>query len=368
MALCSRIDLSASDGANLLRLLDNFTGWDPLLVAAQAHGLGPLVYWHLSASRAEVPPLVWRGLEGIYLRHRQANRMRIRELGAILTAFEAVGISAIVLKGAALAHMIYPEPGLRPLGDVDILVEKAQVKQARKVLTTLGFVVAMASDPAADKHLVFVKTVDGFQVVVELHYHLLAASHRTTATLDPKINSPFAFIMGEQTAFTLGREAMLWHLCQHMVFHADVFLPVRLIWATDIVSFAECFVSEIDWEYVRHHFPLVRNVLSLLQQVTPLSKAVQDRLSISMPLHRQETWGDFRGWPRASVAHLRQQGNSYCRILQDTFFPSTWWLRLHYGLSNTHTMLSYRFFWHPIHILSWAAHLARERLEFYPVA
>ena len=44
-------------------------------------------------------------------------------------------------------------------------------------------------------------------------------------------------------------------------------------------------------------------------------------------------------------------GSHIKRILQDTFFPSGWWLRLHYGLDSAQPLFWYRWFRHPLYIL-----------------
>jgi len=38
-------------------------------------------------------------------------------------------------------------------------------------------------------------------------------------------------------------------------------------------------------------------------------------------------------------------------MLTDTFVPSEWWLRLHYGLNSAQPLFWYRWFKHPLYIL-----------------
>jgi hypothetical protein len=69
---------------------------------------------------------------------------------------------------------------------------------------------------------------------------------------------------------------------------------------------------------------------------------------------------DFEGWPRSSLASQRQKG--WQRILGDTFWPSEWWLRLHYGLGSGRALFWHRWLIHPLHILGWVQQLLLERL------
>ena len=53
---------------------------------------------------------------------------------------------------------------------------------------------------------------------------------------------------GRTWARTLGHDDMLWHLCRHMV---GLKHPFRLVWVADIVGYAEAFVEELNWDYLR---------------------------------------------------------------------------------------------------------------------
>ena len=116
MALCSRITCDvalyeriASQAAAL-----DAQAWGTLPHRAEAHGIAPLLFTHLKAASAPVPTEAQRALRGLTLRHRLANRARMAVLRSILARFGTAGISVCVLKGAALAHLIYPTPGSAP--------------------------------------------------------------------------------------------------------------------------------------------------------------------------------------------------------------------------------------------------------------
>ena len=57
-----------------------------------------------------------------------------------LEALAAAGIRTMLLKGAVLASPPYGEPGLRPIGDVDVLVEPVHARRATRILEELGWV------------------------------------------------------------------------------------------------------------------------------------------------------------------------------------------------------------------------------------
>ncbi len=95
------------------------TDWNSLPTQAENHGLTPLLYTHLQAADVSIPIPIKKQLYAGVIQRNHANRVRLKVLAEILTAFQAVGIDALILKGAALARLVYPEPGLRSMRDVD---------------------------------------------------------------------------------------------------------------------------------------------------------------------------------------------------------------------------------------------------------
>jgi len=326
------------------------TEWQEAATQAEANGLGPLLYLYLKTVETVYPAFVRRELQGLYLRHRHANRVRTQVLAEILAAYRAAGIEVRVLKGMALVHLVYPEPGLRPMRDIDLLVKESQMVQAQQLLADLGFHAPLPDDSLRDKHLApATRQTDGLTITVELHHNLFESFQMVSMTFDDLASASLAFQLGDTPAETLGCEDMLWHLCQHVAYHASIWEPIRLIWVADIVGFAERFVDETDWERVARHYPLVLNMLSLFHFVTPLSDTLRQQAGIKIGQPPQGIGREFEGWPRIPWTHQREKGLR--RKLYDTFVPSEWWLRLHYGLNSTQSLFWYRWFKHPLYIL-----------------
>ena len=358
LARCARAECDAAHYHQLAQQLSEFTEWEGISTQAEVHGLGPLLYVHLRAAGVPLPPTVKRELQGLYLRHRQANRVRMRVLGEVLAAYNAAGIQTLVLKGAALSHLLYPEPGLRPMSDVDLLVKRSEVRRATSLLADLGFSAPLLDD---GKHLAMtILHAEGLPVSVEIHHNLFTKYDPVSMTVDDLTVPPLPFSLEGLTAYTLGYEDMLWYLCYHTALHA-VKYPIRLIWVADIVGLAERFVEDIDWEHVRRQYPIVLDTLSLLHFATPLSETLLDRASLKIGREPQGVGVDFRGWPRVDLAHWR--GKSYWRLLRDTFFPSEWWLRIRYMLGSTRPLFWCRWVRHPLETLRWARLGLLERME-----
>ena len=337
--------------------------WTKIVAQAERHGLGPLLYTQLKAADVTPPTPIKRELQGLYLRHRQANQIRTRILAEILTTCEAANIQVLVLKGAALAHLIYPQPGLRPMRDIDLLVKKSQAYQAQALLAKLGFEAPLArADHLPDKHLKpATRYCAGLLVSVEIHHDLFNAySPVSSMTIEDLTGPPLEFSLDNRSAYTLGYEDMLWHLCQHVVYHTNVTESIRFIWIADIVGFAERFVANIEWRRVQKQYPLILDLLSLFHFATPLSERLRQQASIPTGSARLDVGQDFQGWPRLSLADQRRKG--VWRIFSDSFIPSEWWLRLNYRIGGTRPIFWTRWVRHPFHILGCALQVLKDRI------
>jgi hypothetical protein len=365
LALCASTQCTDSQYAQIARQAAVLQDWNAIPRLAEQHGLAPLLYTHLKAAGIHPPSNVWRNIHALYLRHCLASQARERTLVEITVAFANAGIQMLVLKGAALAYVLYDDPALRPMRDVDLLVSRADVVRAQQVLGKLGFSAPVPSAEALpDRHTGAARDVDGFMITVEVHHNLFSTQDTPLSmTIGDMLSAPLPFVLGEtaQVAHTLGYEDMLWHLCQHTRLSSGVFGENRLIWVADIVGFAERYVQGVDWALVRAHYPLVLRTLSLFHFLTPLSETLLNTASIELGAAPDSIGADFVGWPRFSIAQQRHKG--MLAIIRDTCWPSEWWLRLHYGLGSADGVFGVRYFHHLLHILGWVWHLLRERVR-----
>ncbi len=398
LALCARAEGDAAHHARLAQAAAEVTEWEGVAAQAEAHGLAPLLYVHTRAAGVQLPQAVKRELQGLYLRHRDANRVRTGVLCNILRAYAAAGIPALVLKGAALSYTVYPEPGLRPMSDLDILVREEDLWRAQKLLGDLGFDAPLPAGPAvAHRHLAAAALqVEGLPIRVEIHHKLLSdyfdhAASFVRALVRPNPAPPAAsrilgadltglskpvrsqwdelegltapprsFDLSGLTAHTLSYEDTLGHLSHHLTSHVNVWDFGRLIWVADIVSLAERYAAEIDWECVRRNYPAALATLSLLHFMTPLSDDLLSRAALSIGRAPRGIGVEFRGWPKIPAARWRETG--YRRVVRDTLFPSEWWLRLRYRVGSARSVAWYRWGRHPLHILGHVVRAVLERL------
>ncbi len=355
---CASLKFDEAQADRLVEATSAPLDWSPIQNEAESQALAPLLYKHLNQANISLPRSTKRALQALYLRHRHANLTRQQTLLEIIAAFQKEQIQVLLLKGIALAHLVYPEPALRPMRDMDLLVKRSDARRAQKILQELGFQAPISSSkPLPSKHLtVATRSVEGLLISVEIHHNLFEDDFPDSLTMDELTVPPLSFDLAGITIETLGYEDMLWHLCRHAVY---IFQPLRLIWVADIVSFAEKFANEIDWEHIKHHYPKIPAILTQLHYLTPLSENLIKQAQLTIPSNTPKGVGvEFQGWPR--YAWSDQQVEGIKQRLAHSLFPSEWWLLLNYGITAK-WLPWYRWFGHPIHITGWAIHLLLTR-------
>ena len=99
---------------------------------ARLHGVAPLLHERLRATgRLPELPAETREILGAARRLTAFENLRhYAELRRIAKALNGRGIPLIALKGLHLAELVYVEPSLRPMSDMDILVPRMAVGAA----------------------------------------------------------------------------------------------------------------------------------------------------------------------------------------------------------------------------------------------
>ncbi len=109
---------------------------------ALAHGVGSICEEALGPLCHDLPGLT--EAKACFRRQRHINAYRaqraLRDLRELLGALGGQGIHPIVLKGPSLALGLYRDPGLRPMGDLDLLVKEGDESRAMRALAAMGYI------------------------------------------------------------------------------------------------------------------------------------------------------------------------------------------------------------------------------------
>lgn len=349
LRLSARVDPDAGDYQRLATAAARLDDWQELPSAAEAHGLAPLVHAHLTQAGVTIPSEPQRELLAFALRHRHANRVRFRVLGEVLAAFDKADIPVIVLKGAVLAHILYASPGLRPLSDIDLLVDRREALRAQALLLTLGFWAPpspLSRDLAGHHHLpAAIRTFDGQTVLIEVHHDAFSRDSPGSLSMDRLSSAPQQFWVEGRPAQALGHADMLYHLCRHVAECAPL---LRLIWIADVVGYATRYRDTIRWDELKERYPFVLNALSLLHLVTSLPRELLEHVT---PAAAPQLRGV--GVACKPLTEIFRRDRGYRAIARDVLDPSDWWLRLYYSLDDRAPLGWYRRVRHPLHVAHW---------------
>lgn len=217
-----------------------------LVARAQREGVAPLLRWQggrmgwltalPAAPRARLDQHSYNAAANIALLHSELQR--------ILAALAPLAV--IVLKGAALAHTLYPDPALRPLHDLDLLVTDEALPDVTRRLAALGYT-PLPQRPSG----VAFDYCQGFQggpgaaVVVEVHWRLVAGSADWRSSA-PAWFWQHAVPLPTIAALQLDPTATLLHLAAHLMLqHGDG--PLRLLWLYDVHLLLTQQADALDW-------------------------------------------------------------------------------------------------------------------------
>jgi Uncharacterised nucleotidyltransferase len=146
---CSRLEIDELGAERILELVAQPLKWDVVLEASVKHGVAPLLKRavdQVDAVSAGMPADVAALLDELYDNSCRRNARLFGELSKIVSAMRARGADPVGLKDVELAVEVYPERGLRPMGDVDLLVRREDWPAAVGALSDLGFVARPGRD------------------------------------------------------------------------------------------------------------------------------------------------------------------------------------------------------------------------------
>jgi len=243
--------------------------WARLETLAAHHAVAPIVYRAIEPRAAGAVPRdvlrrLWLGYRANAIRNRAVADLTV-DLGGRLSA---ACLSGILLKGAVLVRTLYGDPGLRHVGDVDLLVDERDVPRTGSLLDAMGFRRVgrpLRNEwPTCEFQLAYDRDGQG-SIPVELHWRLF------------EDYLPYLFDLSEVKArarhvtglpagmLAMSPEHELAHLCIHLERHALVYRSLierrdwlellvmprglaRLGWLYDVALYVRRRGETLDWD------------------------------------------------------------------------------------------------------------------------
>ena len=206
-------------------------------------GFLPLLYRRWPSAANE---LILEGRK-VYLALWRQNRERMESLAALVTEFRKVGVSCLVLKGAALALRYYRDLGVRSMRDFDLLVPEKDLEAAMVGLREMGY--AAEGDYTMPAILRRARVGHAWQFFsadgqsCDLHWRPVVRCYSPEVTRlfrDSAETAPLADI----TVAVLAPTDQLFHVCAHGL-QWDWVPPIR--WIADALTVLR---EAIDWDRI----------------------------------------------------------------------------------------------------------------------
>ncbi|HSF81726.1 MAG TPA: nucleotidyltransferase family protein [Anaerolineales bacterium] len=227
--------------------------WAPLVALAAGQGLAPFLYWRLRAAGLALGGEPFSTLTRLAHQAAILDALQAKLQGEAEAALVSAGVPALWIKGRALAGTVYPEPWLRPMADIDVLVPYEQRELAQETLLRLGLQVPdfdyaqMVAMPEPLHHHYALHGGPGGALLLELHFRLLG---KDGANLLPLDELAWFWSQTRQLVSAAGRfailksEAHLLYLSTHALLqHGEAYID--LLHYLDLHLLVEG--EEIDW-------------------------------------------------------------------------------------------------------------------------
>ena len=172
--------MTASSLAAILRPSGDGGAWngildDALVEGARQHDIGPLVYHALSRRGLldSQPSGVRDALAKMSCEAALLDALRREEIRSVLGDLAAADLAPLVFKGAALAHLHYPEPWLRPRVDTDLFIREDTQAETAAVFERMGFTrMARPSGEHVTHQFTYVGAVRGVRTAYDIHWKI----------------------------------------------------------------------------------------------------------------------------------------------------------------------------------------------------
>ncbi|MFA5339872.1 MAG: nucleotidyltransferase family protein [Candidatus Omnitrophota bacterium] len=216
--------------------------FDELAKRAHEEGLSALLYYSIKNTGLSdsLPPEFVSGLARHYYNNASFNLFAQEKLNEVLAAFETAGIDAIVLKGLSLMDTVYPNIAVRPITDIDLLIEENDFPRAKDKLNGLGY--------ACEEYCR--EDFYNGEIAIDIHSSILnsvrvKSRHKTCNIDNAELwRDSGSITLSGRKVRVLSPEDQLISLCLHLFYHHGL---KRLIWFVDICALLNAHENAFDW-------------------------------------------------------------------------------------------------------------------------
>lgn len=254
--------------------------WDNFLSLVYSHGIFPLVYKTLK-NNTQISSKVQNSMKYLNMNIVKQNMLMTSELLNVSKLLEENGINAISFKGPVLSQMAYGDVVSRQYCDLDILVEKKDLKKTINLLLENDYINILPLEIISNE--ICLEVIKDFTIVneksktnIEIHWNLFESKYDLTFKNLGDIEF-INILINQNEIKTISKEILLVYLC----FHGSKHAWERIEWISDIDRFIRN--NQIDFSnigiFLEYNSFKLGLYLSNLLFDTPLDKSILEKVS-----------------------------------------------------------------------------------------
>ncbi len=307
--------------------------YDRLFEVCKIEGICPILYKELRNEEG-IPEEFLKKLKGEYIWNKIKNTVFLQEIEKL----KALNKPILLLKGSALIMSVYDDIALRPMSDIDIMVQEEDLECIHKFLIENGYRLISMEYNTFDRRLgagrKYVKDFLCFDV--STHIEVLYIGKKA----DKK-----AFMNSNRlrdNLFILCPEDLLLHILIHMSNHHFFY---RLIWLYDIKMILEKF--NINWKCLFERIKKINLNSLILFGLFEAKRIFKLKIPGLSEYALKEPSRKILSIENAVFLLTIPGIRNKLLFLSSSLFPSSDYLRLRYGKDS----LFYRII-RPFHVIS----------------
>lgn len=205
--------------------------------------LVPQLYCNLRAAGYQGPDMEWA--EAAYLRNLPFNQGLVGALIPVLQRFNASGIPIMLFKGIAVSTLWYPDPRVRVMTDLDLLVPVAQADAAMAQLEDMGWSKRFSLN-SWNRPIFHQCTFSNDRgQILDLHWHLFAGAGHDDDDIVWSRAMPVR--IGSEETYTLSVSDHFLHCCAYGYGWSE---ERYMRWISDAYTIYLHAENRIEWPYI----------------------------------------------------------------------------------------------------------------------